>query len=180
MGEMSFNGGRDEGEGVAALLAAGFNHRQHRLDEAATACTLRPKRQLPPYHRMTQRSFASVVCRLDPFMLQKRPQPLAMLVQLPARPAHIAIVALHSAQQQTFHLPADWSHPTLQCRSRNFAGAIIGPMLEQLAGCVSQALSKPLGPRVASVDHRLKITFQMRPAPLQIASFASTISPDHR
>ena len=55
----------------------------------------------------------------------------------------------------------------LQCRSRNSSGAIISPMLEQLAGCVAQALSKPLGPRVASVDHRLEIAFQMRPAPLQ-------------
>jgi hypothetical protein len=35
----------------------------------------------------------------------------------------------------------------LQCRSRDSAVAIIGPMLEQLAGCVSQALSKPLRPK---------------------------------
>src|SRR3990167_8742339 len=122
MGEMSFNGGRDEGEGVATLLATALDHRQHRLHEAAADGALRSKRQLPPYHRMTQRTFARIVRRLDPFMPQKRPQPLAMLVQLPARPAHVAIAALHSAQQQTLYLAADRTHPMLQCRPRNPAG----------------------------------------------------------
>src|ERR1035437_7078428 len=109
MSEMSFNSGRDEGEGVAMLLATALDHRQHRLHEATAAGALRSERQFPPYHRMTQRTFARVVRRLDSFMPQKRPQPLAMLVQLSARPAHIAIAALHSAQQQTLHLAADRS-----------------------------------------------------------------------
>ena len=84
MGEMSFNGGRDEGEGVATLLAASLDHRQHRLHKTAATRTLCPKRKLPPDHRMTQRSFASVVRWLDSFVAQKCPQPLAMLVQLAA------------------------------------------------------------------------------------------------
>src|SRR3989304_1028735 len=140
MSKMSFNGGRDEGESVATLLATTLDHRQHRLHEAAAARTLRSKRQLPPDHRMTQRTFARIVRRLDPVMPQKRPQPLAMLVQLPARPAHVAIAALHSAQQQTLHLAANRTHPTHQRRPRNLAGAIIGPVLEQLARRAPQAL----------------------------------------
>jgi hypothetical protein len=79
MGKMSFNGGCDEGEDVATLLATTLDHRQHRLDETAAAGALRSKRQLPPYHRVTQRPLASVVRRLDPFMPQKRPQPLDAL-----------------------------------------------------------------------------------------------------
>ena len=104
MSEMSFNGGRDEGEGVAMLLATTRDHRQHGFHKSAATGALRSERQLPPDHRVTQRTFARIVRRFDPFMPQKHPQPLAMLVQLPARPTHIAIAALHSAQQQTLHL----------------------------------------------------------------------------
>ena len=35
MSEAGFDGGGDEGKCVATLVTAGFNHRQHRLDEAA-------------------------------------------------------------------------------------------------------------------------------------------------
>ena len=35
MGKVGFDGSGNEGEGVAILLAAGFDHGQHRLDKAA-------------------------------------------------------------------------------------------------------------------------------------------------
>jgi hypothetical protein len=35
MSETGFDGGGDEGEGVATLLAAGLDHCQHRFDKAA-------------------------------------------------------------------------------------------------------------------------------------------------
>ena len=54
-GKGSFNSGDYEGKSVAALLVARFDYRQHRLDKTAAGGALRPKRQLPPYHRMTQR-----------------------------------------------------------------------------------------------------------------------------
>ncbi len=38
---MRFNGGGHEGKGVAVLLATGFDHRQHCLDETATGSALR-------------------------------------------------------------------------------------------------------------------------------------------
>ena len=40
-------------------------------------------------------------------------------------------------------------------------------MLEQLASCASQVVPQPFGLTVATVDQRLKIAFQMCPAPLQ-------------
>ena len=46
MGEMSFDSGSEEREDVAVLLAASFDHRQHRLNGAAAARALRPKREL--------------------------------------------------------------------------------------------------------------------------------------
>jgi len=82
MSKMRFDSGGDEDEGIAALLTTAFDHCQHGLDETAASRALRSKRQLPPDHRVTQRTLARIVRRLDPFMPQKRPQPLAMLVQL--------------------------------------------------------------------------------------------------
>ena len=72
MSEVGFDSGGDEGKGVATLLTAGFDYRQHRLDEPTAARALRSKRQLPPNHRVTQRTLARIVCRLDPFVMQKR------------------------------------------------------------------------------------------------------------
>jgi hypothetical protein len=97
---MGFDGGGDEGKRIAALLAAGFDHREHRLDEATSARALRAKRELPPNHGMTQRTLAGVVRRFHSFMPQQRPQPLAMLVQLPTHALHPSIAALGAAQQQ--------------------------------------------------------------------------------
>ncbi len=82
MGEMSFDGGCDEGKNIAALLTTTLNHRQHRLDKSTAPYALSSKRQLPPNYRVTQRTLARVVRRLNTFMPQKRPQPSTMLVQL--------------------------------------------------------------------------------------------------
>ena len=67
---MSFDGVSQDSEGVAALLAAGFYHRQHRLDEAAAVGALGPEGKLSPNHRMTQRPLARIVCRFQPFVMQ--------------------------------------------------------------------------------------------------------------
>jgi len=53
---MSLDGMRQEGQGVAALLAAGFHHRQHRLDEATAVDALGAEREFPPKDRVTQRA----------------------------------------------------------------------------------------------------------------------------
>ena len=79
MSEMSFNSGRDEGEGVATLLATALDHRQHCLHKSAAARALRSKRQLSPYHRMTQRTLTRIVRRLDPFMPQTSKRILSFL-----------------------------------------------------------------------------------------------------
>ena len=154
---MCFHSDGDKDKGVAALLAAGFDYRQH--DKPTVASALRAEGELPPDHRMTQRALARVVRRLDPFVPQERPQPLAMFVQLPAHPPHIAIVALHSAQQQLFYLAADRTRPTHQHDPQNPTLAIISPMLKQHACRTSQMLSKPFRARVARVDHCLKIAW---------------------
>ena len=103
---MSFDCASQKGEGVAALLAAGLDHRQHCLDKAAAGRTLRAERQLPPNHRMTQRSLARIVGWLDPFVSQKRPQPKPMFVQFSTRAARVGMTTLGAAQQQSLYLSA--------------------------------------------------------------------------
>jgi len=71
---MSFDGVGQKGECVAALLAAGFYHGQHRLDKAAAGRALDSERELPPDHRMTQGTFARIVRRFDAFVTQEGPQ----------------------------------------------------------------------------------------------------------
>ncbi len=65
MGEVVFDGLGDEGEGVAVLSAAGFDHREQGLDEAAAGGALGAERQLAPDHRVTQGALGRVVGRLD-------------------------------------------------------------------------------------------------------------------
>jgi len=60
---MSLDGMRQEGEGVAAPLAAGFHHRQHRLDEVTAVDALGAERESPPKDRVTQRAVVSRVAR---------------------------------------------------------------------------------------------------------------------
>ena len=90
-----------------------------------------------------------------------------MPVQFPARAAHVAIGALGAAQQRRLYLAADGGHATPQRRPGNLAGAIVGPVLERLAGQTPQPRPQPLALHRAAVDHRLKIAFQVGPTPLQ-------------
>ncbi|MCD4726655.1 MAG: hypothetical protein K8R46_03265 [Pirellulales bacterium] len=96
MGEMSLDGGCDEGKNIATPLTTTLNHRQHRLHKSTAADALSSKRQLTPNYRVTQRTLARVVRRLNIFIPQKRPQPPTMLVQLPACAAHVATGAFRA------------------------------------------------------------------------------------
>ena len=84
VGEMRTDGGGEVLKGVAALLAAGLDDRQHRFHEAAAAGTLRAEGELAPDHGVTQSTFARVIGRLDAFATHERPEPVPMLVQLAA------------------------------------------------------------------------------------------------
>ena len=71
MCKVGFDSDGYEGKGIATLLAAGFDHSQHRFDKATAGLALRSKRQLSPNHRMTQGSFARIVRRFDSFVPQE-------------------------------------------------------------------------------------------------------------
>jgi hypothetical protein len=55
--------------------------------------------KLAPDHRVTERTLAGVVRRLDAFDLQERPEPIAMAVKLAAHSLKIATAALRSGEQ---------------------------------------------------------------------------------
>ena len=112
---MSFYSGSDERKSVAALLAASFDHRQHRLDKATAARTLRSKRRLPPNHRMAQRTLAGVVRGLNRFMPHKRPQPPVMLIRptqyVPSCASSTADDPCKAMQSDAIlHIPDDAKH----------------------------------------------------------------------
>ena len=175
---MSFDGGGQEGEGVAALLAAGFDHRQHRLDEAAAAGALRPKGELPPNHRMTQRPLARVVRRFDPFVTQRTSTATGDVRTIPGtcrarRRCRFGCRAAASAPPCGGPVPSDAASAAREI----VPCAIVGPVLEQLARRMPQTPAKVFRPAVAAVDHRLKIAFQMGPAPLQAAHVPVHLGP---
>ena len=167
-------------EGVAVLLAAGFDHRQHRFDETATAGTLRAEGKLTPDNGVAQGTLAGVVRRFHPFATDERPEPMPDARTTPAHADQRLIAAFDTAQQQAFHLTADRRHATNESNTTDLAVAIVRPVLEQLARHATQVVSKPFGLIVATVDQRLEIAFQMRPAPLQRGRHASTSWPDRR
>ena len=70
-----------QAKALRPLAAAGFDDRQHPLDEPAARGRLRAEGQLPPDHGVTQRLLGGVVGRLDAFDFHEGPQVLAVLPQ---------------------------------------------------------------------------------------------------
>jgi hypothetical protein len=77
--EASLDSLNQPGEHVPLLSPAGFNDCQQPLDKSAPRCRLRTERQLPPYHRLTQRLLGGIVRRLNSLHFHKGPQVLPML-----------------------------------------------------------------------------------------------------
>ena len=78
--EINLDRGGQIVEGTAILLAAGFDDREHGLNEATATGALCAERKLAPDHRVSQRALAGVLGRLDLFVTDQRPQPVAMRV----------------------------------------------------------------------------------------------------
>ena len=109
MGEVGVDGGGEIVEDVAVLLAAGFDHCEHRFHKAAAAGALRAKGKLAPNDGVTQGALARVVGRLDPFLADESPKPCAMLVQFLTHADQRGVAALNTAQQQAFHLRCSYA-----------------------------------------------------------------------
>jgi hypothetical protein len=58
MGEVCLDRRGEKGEDVAALLTTRFDHREHRLHEAAARRALRAEGKLPPNHCLPQGALA--------------------------------------------------------------------------------------------------------------------------
>ena len=72
-GEVSMDGVGHEREGVATLLTAGFDYRQHRFHEPAAACALRTERELPPNDGVAKGTFAAIVGYFHILVVQEGP-----------------------------------------------------------------------------------------------------------
>ena len=98
--EAGFNGGDEPRERRAFLEAARFRHRQHPFKEAASVFALGSEGQLAVDHGGAQRAFGRVVGRLNPLVLDERPQPVAVGMQFAAHSDQTLVPAEHTAQQQ--------------------------------------------------------------------------------
>ncbi len=65
------------------------------------------------------------------------------------------------------YFATDRRHPTFHRGTTDFTVVKVGPVFEQFARRAAQVVAEPFGLTVAFVNQRLKITFQMGPAPLQ-------------
>ena len=165
--EVGFDGLRDELEDVAVLLAAGFDGGQQRFHEAAAGSALRPERELPPDHGVTERPLRRVVRRFDAVHFQERPQPVAMVTQFPA---HAVRGGAEAAQQQAVDLVADRLHQTLEAPPREGPIPAARPVPEEGFGRSHQVMAQAFDLVIIAVNQRLKVSLQMSPAPLQAAA----------
>ena len=61
------------------MLLAGFDYGQQGLDEAAALRTLGAEAEFAPDYRRAKSAFAGVVPGFDAFVVEERPEPLAVL-----------------------------------------------------------------------------------------------------
>ena len=160
----------DEREYAAVLLTAGFDDREQRFHEPAAGGALGAEREFPPDHRVTQRPLRRVVRRFDSGHIQERPQPLAMVMQLPAHAGQSRVTAEVAAQQQAVDLAADRLHQTLESAAGDRPVPATRPVMKQGLCRSHQVVPQAFHLVILVVDQGLKIAFEMRPAPLQAAA----------
>lgn len=175
--EVGGHGGGDVIQHAPLLLTTRLDHAQQRLHKPAPARTLRPERQLPPDHRLAQTPLCRVVRRLHALRLQKRPQPVPVLMQLPAHPHQPRVPAAQTAQQQAVHVLANRRQDRLQLRESERPVPAAGPLAEQLFGRTHEIPPQAFDLPVGMIHQRLKVPFQMRPAPLQAATLPVHLRP---
>ena len=154
---MGSDGFGDVLEDVAALLAAGLGDGQQGLDESASGGALRAEAQFPPDDGVTQAPLGGVVRRFDAIDIQKRPQPVAMAVQLPAHASQTPIVAAQTAQQQALHLVAERCRNPFQAAAGDRSIAAARPLPEQLFRRPHQVVAQAFHLVVGVVDQRLPL-----------------------
>ena len=71
---LGFEGGREEVEDIAILLAAGFDDGQQGLDEAAARGALSAEGEFAPDHGVAQDLFGAIICGLDPGVSEEHPE----------------------------------------------------------------------------------------------------------
>ena len=80
------------------MKTTGFGNGQHSLDEPASCFALRSEGKLAVDDSRAQGTFGGVVRRLDPLNLDKRPEPLSVVVQFPAHPDEALVSAAPAAK----------------------------------------------------------------------------------
>ena len=153
---------------------AGFDDRQDRLHQATSVGALRAEQQFAPDHRRPHGALAGVVGWFDTVHVQKRPQPVAVLVQRIAQALQFGMAAEHSAQQEVVDLPANRSQQAQQARSGDRSVTAARPMPEQFLRGTHQVMPEPFDLVVGMVNQRLKIPVSDAPSTTGAGRSSST------
>lgn len=135
---MILHGLRDEGQHLARLLPAGFDHAEHGFHEPAAGRVLVPKES---FRQITAcRSACSLALLVgstpsgstkwwhDRSSAAARPEPVAMIEQLAAHAAKPATTKIHSAKQQGLDPSANRRHHKSPAAQRVGAVTVARPM----------------------------------------------------
>jgi hypothetical protein len=150
---------------VVALLPTGRYYSQHSLDESAPLRTIGPAAYPPPDHCMTQRAFNCVVRRRNSLDACEAPQTFLHFEKLEARRRCLRARAPRPFQKGPLDLALQAAHPLLKRIPRQGPVTHLVPVAEQSVRQRKQSSSDSLTV-AGSVNHRLKVSTQMRPADL--------------
>ena len=163
--EVAFDGGCDEVEYVAVLLAAGFDDGQQSFNESAASRALGAEAQLTPDHGVTHGTLSHVVCGLNSHMMTKRPQRIIAAQQFLAGCRSRHMRAAHAVFQRQVHSPVEPVQVSIETHSRQAPIPSAMQVSEEFGSVLQQFRADRLcGP--PGIDHRLKVSFQVCPAPL--------------
>ena len=110
---------------------------------------------------MTKRSFGSVVGRLDAFVVNERPEPLSVRVELVAHACEPLVARTGATQQERIDLGAHRCHSAPECPAGDSAFVIGPPVFEKSRHMPHEVMAEPLGLGVRAVDQGLKVSLEV-------------------
>ena len=158
---MAFDGVPEELSYEVFSLRTGFNDGQHVFDEAVSSFTASLEVQCTPDHSVTKAAFATVVCGCHVRIFQESP------IDAYAVRTHAVRSCAEPAQQKRFHSLADGAKISFERFMSGRAVVTHCVFSEQSFRVTHQVVPEAFELRVGRINQRLKIVFQVVPAPLQ-------------
>ncbi len=165
---LGFEGGREEVEDIAFLLAAGFDDGQQGFDEAAASGGLGAEGEFAPDHGVAQDLFGAIIRGLDSGVSEEYSELLPAIKQVSAQGLGPSVRGPHPVFESLPQVVI-YSESNAACHraARGRSGAIGVPVNEHLPQVRQQSLAnhRPLS---AAIDQGLEVAFSVGSADLSI------------